>query len=130
MTKPILTAVCLMLVPFITPAAEQTVRDTTPAMERTAPDNTSVNKRDRNTQTLTPLDQSNTKADTDITQAVRKSIMNEQLSMNAKNIKIITQNGEVTLRGPVDSSAERNKIVELANAVPGIRSVNNQLEVK
>lgn len=131
MKKPVLaTAMCLMLAPFIVQAAEQSESDTSTAMERANPDNTNINKRDRNEQTLTPLDQSNTKADMNITQAIRKSIMKHELSTNAKNIKVITRNGDVTLRGPVNTSAEKEKIAELAKAVPGIKTVDNQLEVK
>ena len=65
-----------------------------------------------------------------ITQAIRKSIMQQGLSVNAKNIKIITRDGEVTLRGPVNNAAEVEKIVEVAKATQGIKSLNNQLEVK
>ena len=130
MNKPILAAVCLMSAVFIAQAEDQSATDTSIATERSAPDNTNVNKRDVNEQTLTPLDQSNSEADINITQSIRKSIMSENFSMNAKNIKIITQNGDVTLRGPVDSSAESVRIAELAKAVPGLKTLNNQLEVK
>jgi hyperosmotically inducible protein len=86
--------------------------------------------RDRNHQNLTPLDQSNNKADIDLTQAIRKSVMKNHLSMNAKNIKIISINGDVTLRGPVRNNAEKDKIAKLAKAVSGVNSLNNELEVK
>lgn len=111
-------------------AAEQVAVDPAKAPELTTPDNTRVNKRDRDEKTLTPLDQSNSEEDRSITQAIRKSIMQQGLSVNAKNIKIITRNGEVTLRGPVNNAAEVEKIVEVAKAVQGIKSLNNQLEVK
>jgi osmotically-inducible protein OsmY len=130
MNKAILAAACLVFAPFIAQAEYRSETDTSAATERTAPDNTSINKRDVNEQTLTPFDQSNSKADRNITQTIRKSIMSEDLSMNAKNIKIITRDGDVTLRGPVDSSAERVRIAELAKATPGLKSLNNQLEVK
>lgn len=111
-------------------AAEQGVANPSKALELTTPDNTRVNKRDRDEKTLTPLDQSNSEEDRSITQAIRKSIMHQELSVNAKNIKIITRNGEVTLRGPVNNAAEAEKIVQVAKAVQGIKSLNNQLEVK
>ncbi len=130
MEKPIFTGLCLMLASFMVQAAEPSGSETAPAMERSTPDNTHINKRDRNEQTLTPLDQSNTKADLRITQLIRKSIMKHHLSMDAKNIKIITRNGDVTLRGPVNNTGEREKIAALAKAVPGIKTLNNQLEVK
>ena len=130
MNKPILAAVCLTLAALTAQADDRSATGASTSSERSAPDNTRVNKRDVNQQTLTPLDQSNSKADRNITQEIRKSIMKEDLSMDAKNIKIITQNGEVTLRGPVDNSAESSRIVELAKAVPGLKGLNNQLEVK
>ncbi|MCR4346581.1 MAG: BON domain-containing protein [Sulfuricaulis sp.] len=130
MNKPVLAAVCLMFATFIAQAEDQSATDISTARERSAPDNTNINKRDVNGQTLTPLDQSNSEADINITQSIRKSIMRENFSRDAKNIKIITQNGDVTLRGPVDSSAESVRIAELAKAVPGLKTLNNQLEVK
>ena len=130
MNKPILAAACLMFAPFLAQAEDQSATDTSTATERSAPDNTNINERDVNEQTLTPLDQSNSEADINITQTIRKSLMSENFSMNAKNIKIITQNGDVTLRGPVDSSAESVRIAELAKAVPGLKTLDNQLEVK
>ena len=93
-------------------------------------DNTGMNKRDRDDRTVTPMNQSNNKEDLDITQAIRKSLMKQELSTNAKNIKVITQNGDVTLRGPVNNKAELEKVTQLAKAVPGIKNLNNELEVK
>lgn len=140
MKKSALIATLLILAPLIAQATEESVSDTPAAMERSnpdnlnpdnsKPDNTNINKRDRDNQTLTPLDQSNTQADIKITQAIRRSIMKQDFSTDAKNIKIITQNGEVTLRGAVNNNAEAMKIAALAKAVPGIKALNNQLEVK
>jgi hypothetical protein len=65
-------------------------------------DNTGKNVRDRDSNNLTPLDQSESESDRTITQEIRKAVMaDDSLSTNAKNIKIITINGVVTLRGPV-----------------------------
>jgi osmotically-inducible protein OsmY len=72
----------------------------------TQPDNTVRNVRDRNNNTLTPLDQGNSKADLQITSQIRKQIIaSKTMSVNAKNVKIITENGRVTLRGPVKTAA-------------------------
>ena len=135
MKQPLLAALCLMLTPFLAHAAEKAVYDKPAAnmpaaMEHPAPDNTDINKRDRNEQTLTPMDQSNTEGDINITKDLRKSIMKHDFSTDAKNIKIITRNGEVTLRGPVKSVTEKDAIAKLAKAVPGIKTLNNELEVK
>jgi hyperosmotically inducible periplasmic protein len=103
----------------------------TNANESADADNTARNVRDRNDSTLTPLDQSNTQADLDITRNIRKQIMaDKDLSVDAQNVKIITQNGHVTLRGPVNSLQEKNRIGEIANTVAQPENVNNKLEVK
>ena len=124
----------LLLSQMVQAAEHPVVSDTSRGMPTTAeaikPDNTKVNKRDRGAQTLTPLDQSNTRVDTNITQAIRKSIMKQKLSTNAKNIKVITQSGVVTLRGPVNSRAELETIARLAKAAPGMTTLRNELEVK
>lgn len=130
MKKPLVPILGLMLVSTLTFAAELPSVDTQPSMKQYPADNTEINKRDKNDQTLTPMDQSNTVEDTHITQAIRKEIMQEPLSMDAKNVKIITLNGEVTLRGPVKTKAEKEKIGADAKAVPGVKSLNNELEVQ
>ena len=95
-------------------------------------DNSRKNIRDRDDATLTPGDQGNTPADLEITQKIRKALVIESsgYSMTAKNIKIITVNGKVTLRGPVKSDAEKTGIVTLAKSVAGEGNVEDQLEVK
>lgn len=97
----------------------------------TEADNTARNVRDRDDRTLTPLDQGNNKSDVDITARIRKAVMAEKnMSVNAKNVKIITNHGQVTLRGPVNTLEEKRLIGELANTVASVANVNNQLEVK
>lgn len=130
MKKSLVSAMCLMLTSVMVQAADNPAGNTQMTTDHVQPDNTGINKRDRNDHTLTPMDQSGSKADREITQAIRKSIMKQELSTNAKNIKVITRNGEVTLRGPVDSKSEAEKIVTMAKAIPGIKTLNNELEVK
>jgi hyperosmotically inducible protein len=96
-----------------------------------APDNTGRNVRDTEGSTLTPMDQSEKEADVTLTQRIRQAVMDDDtLSMTAKNIKIITVNGVVTLRGPVDNEQERTRIVAKAEQLAGTKKVDNQLEVK
>ncbi len=95
------------------------------------PDNTKVNERDRNTAALTPGDQKENQSDLKITQQIRQSVMaNDSLSFTAKNVKIITAGGKVTLRGPVKTTEERNAIEAAARKVAGVAQVDNQIEVK
>jgi hyperosmotically inducible protein len=94
-------------------------------------DNSGINTRDRDTNNLTPGDQGNTAADIQLTQNIRKGLMSDSnYSMTAKNIKIITVDGKVTLRGPVNSDSEKSGIDALAKNIAGDGNVNNQLEVK
>jgi osmotically-inducible protein OsmY len=94
-------------------------------------DNTEKNVRDKNDATLTPLDQSKgSENDVEMTRRIREALMaDETLSMNAHNIKIVTLNGRTTLRGPVESAGERERILNKASKVVGIKNVENQLEV-
>jgi hyperosmotically inducible protein len=94
------------------------------------PDNTGRNVRDRNGDTKTPGDQSENEADRTITQNIRQAITaDDSLSTNAKNVKIITNDGTVTLRGPVKSEKEKAEIEAKAKQVAGVKKVDNQLEV-
>jgi hyperosmotically inducible periplasmic protein len=93
-------------------------------------DNSGKNVRDRQDTTATSGDQSNAKSDVAITQAIRKAVMaDKRLSTNAHNVKIITANGAVTLRGPVNNTEEKRNIGEKAKHAAGVKSVDNQLEI-
>ena len=94
-------------------------------------DNTGRNVRDRNDRTLTPMDQGNSKADLNTTAQIRKEIIaGKNMSTSARNVKIITNNGQVTLRGPVSTAEEKRLIGEIANRIARSENVDNQLEVK
>lgn len=96
-----------------------------------AADNTARNVRDRNSRTLTPFDQGNSAADRDTTAQIRKGILaGKGMSTNAKNVKIITLDGQVTLRGPVNTAEEKRLIGEIADGIARSENVDNQLEVK
>ena len=99
-------------------------------LAQTAPDNTGKNVRDRNDNTLTPGDQSSDKGDVELTRRIRRAVVaDKSLSTNAHNIKIITVNGMVTLRGPVKSENEKMKIVAKAQKLAGKKQIENELEV-
>ena len=94
-------------------------------------DNTGRNVRDRGSRSLTPLDQGNGQADIDTTAQIRKGIIaGKNMSVNAKNVKIITNNGRVTLRGPVNSAEEKRLIAEIAGNIALVENVDNQIDVK
>jgi hyperosmotically inducible periplasmic protein len=84
------------------------------------PDNSRVNKQDREAGAATADQQNNNRGDRDLTQQIRKSVMaDKSLSTYAHNVKIITQNGAVTLKGPVRSDDEKKSLVSKAEAVAG-----------
>jgi osmotically-inducible protein OsmY len=95
-------------------------------------DNTAKNVSDRNDATLTPGDQGDSPADREVTRKIRNvlTINASGYSATAQNIKIITVNGKVTLRGPVKTEAEKMGIVTVAKTVAGEGNVDDQLEVK
>ncbi len=94
-------------------------------------DNSARNERDRSGETVTSFDQSNDQADLDVVQAIRKAVVaHESLSLNAKNVKIITDAKRVVLRGPVKSAQERMIVDQLAKDRAAGRTVVNQLEIE
>jgi len=97
----------------------------------TLPDNSAVNVRDRAPAAVTAGQQSNAKSDQDITREIRRAVVkDDSLSMMARNVKIITVDGNVTLRGPVETQSEKTTIARLATAVAGTHNVDNQIDVK
>jgi osmotically-inducible protein OsmY len=113
--------------------AQQQSADQDSATQSNAPqpDNTKVNQRDRNANEPTADQQKSNRSDRDITQQVRKAIMEDKsLSTYAHNVKIITQNGMVTLKGPVRSEDEKKAIEAKAAEVAGGDKVTNEMDIK
>ncbi|HEV3100115.1 MAG TPA: BON domain-containing protein [Candidatus Udaeobacter sp.] len=122
MKRTLLAIVCLSTLSLAAFAADN---------EKTKPDNTATNERDRSGETKTSGDQSNSSADLKITQAIRQALMKDrELSTTAKNIKVITANGQVTLRGPVKTAQEKARVNQLARSAAGDARVDDQLDVK
>ncbi|HEY7388144.1 MAG TPA: BON domain-containing protein [Bryobacteraceae bacterium] len=95
------------------------------------PDNTRVNRRDRSSREPTADQGKNNASDRDIMQKIRRSVMDDKsLSTYAHNVKIISQNGRVTLKGPVRSEDEKQSLERKAREVAGEGNVVNQLTVK
>ena len=116
---------CALLVASIPPSAfasGRAVQDT----QQSAPDNTKTNKN----ATPTADQQKMNSTDRDITKKIRMAIHDDKsMSMYAHNVKIITQNGKVTLKGPVHSEEEKANIAAKAADVAGDGNVDNQIEV-
>jgi osmotically-inducible protein OsmY len=94
-------------------------------------DNSAKNARDRGDETITPTDQGGSAADREVTANIRKAIVDDDaLSMNAHNVKIVTKDGVVTLRGPVKNASEKTSVAARTQKVPGVKRVDNQLEIE
>ncbi len=93
-------------------------------------DNSRINKRDKSVIEVTADNQSFDKKDVALTRQIRRRIMSEKnMSTYGQNVKIITSNGLVTLKGPVMSAKEHRKILVDAKSVAGAANVIDQLEV-
>jgi hyperosmotically inducible periplasmic protein len=98
--------------------------------QQTAPDNTKVNKGDAHNDAVTADQQKMNPTDRAITQKIRAEIMKDKsLSTYAHNVKIITQDGKVTLKGPVRTQDEKNSVEGKAAAIAGDTNVTSQIEV-
>ncbi len=96
-----------------------------------APDNTKVNERDKAKSQPTADQAKNGATDRDIMQKIRKSVVaDKSLSTYGHNVKIISQQGKVTLKGPVHTDEEKKNIEAKAVEVAGAGNVTNMLEVK
>ena len=125
-TKTGILASGLLLSFWIGPVYAQATDDTT------KPDNTSVNKRDRNPGEATADQQKMNAADRALTAKIRKAVIaDKSLSTYAHNVKIISQNGTVTLKGPVHSDDEvRSIMAKATDDAGGPDKVVNQMSVK
>ena len=112
-----------ILIAYSSQGQHAKVTPSNPAVsDSTEADNTKRNSSEQNKNTDTAEKQSNSKDDLALTQKIRQAVMKDgSLSMNAKNVKIIAQDGEITLKGPVDSQQEKDTIGTKAGKIAGKR---------
>jgi osmotically-inducible protein OsmY len=95
-----------------------------------APDNTKVNTRDRAKGAVTADQQKENANDRELTQKIRRELMRDKtLSRYAHNVKVIAQGGQVTLKGPVRSEAEKQSVESKAVDVAGAGHVTDQMSI-
>lgn len=100
------------------------------AMAQTPADNTKVNTRDRAKGAVTADQQKDNTNDRDLTQKIRRALMaDKSLSSYAHNVKVVAQGGQVTLKGPVRSDAEKQSVEAKAVSVAGAGHVTNEISV-
>jgi len=125
MKRILLSVLCISALTFSASAEDKE------SASKPAVDNTAKNERDASGDSKTSGDQSESPEDIKITAAIRRAIVaDDSLTMTATNVKIITADGKITLRGPVKTAAEKTKIAELAKKEAGKATIDNQLEVK
>lgn len=121
-------AACMMAGAALLSAQNVSAEDDKPVDPKA--DNTKTNVRDRDAGELTAGSQSQKKDDVDITAKIRKMVVGDNtLSTNAHNVKIITVDGMVTLKGPVKSEAEKAAVEQHAIHIVGDKKITNQIEI-
>jgi len=124
--KSVLLGASLLIGPALMAQPVQQPSDS----QQTPPDNTKANQRDKDQSAPTADQQKMNPTDREITKKIRAAIHEDKsLSTYAHNIKIITQDGKVTLKGPVRSEDEKRNIAAKAAAVAGDGNVTNQIDV-
>jgi hyperosmotically inducible periplasmic protein len=124
--RTVLCTAVLLTAGVVASAQEPSTQQASPA-----PDNTKVNERDRSQNEPTADQQKDNRSDRDITQQIRQSIMKDKsLSTYAHNIKIVTKDGQVTLKGPVRSEDEKQAIEAKAAEVARDGQVTSELNIK
>jgi osmotically-inducible protein OsmY len=97
---------------------------------QTPPDNTKVNKQDRDKSAVTADQQKENATDRALTQKIRRSLLADKtLSTYAHNVKVVSQNGQVTLKGPVRTDAEKQAVEAKAREIAGADHVVDQMSV-
>lgn len=98
--------------------------------QQPAPDNSKTNQRDRDKSAATADKQNMGPEDRELTKKIRSAIISDKsLSIYAHNVKIIAQNGKVTLKGPVRSAEEKAAVLSKATEVAGEGNVTDQMDV-
>ncbi len=122
---------CLFIVLLLLSCGTLALAQDSAGQSAPASDNTKMNQRDRNPNEPTADQQQNNLSDRDLTQQVRKAIeADKDLSTYAHNVKVIAQNGQVTLKGPVRSEEEKRAVEAKAREVAGKGKVTSELTVK
>ena len=112
-------------------SAQQPANNSSADTGAAAPDNTKVNKRDRNKAEPTADQQKENKSDRELARNVRRSLVKDKsLSSYAHNIKVVAQDGKVTLKGPVHSAEEKQAVeAKAAEAAGGADKINSEIEI-
>ena len=129
MSKALVRFLSLLIVLFSTLTLVW-AQDADTRQSQQAPDNTKINQRDRSKSEPTADQQKNNPSDRELARQIRRAIVKDKsLSTYAHNIKVIAQDGMVTLKGPVNSQEEKQAIEAKASAIAGQGKITNEIEV-
>jgi hyperosmotically inducible periplasmic protein len=121
----------LIMMAFMVAGSMTRSQAQTADQQGTSPDNTKMNAQDRHKASPTADQQKDNRSDREITQQIRQSLVKDKsLSSYGHNVKVITQNGQVTLKGPVRSDDEKEAIEAKATEVVGENKVTSELNIK
>jgi hyperosmotically inducible periplasmic protein len=121
----------LILMAFMVAGSMMRSQAQTTEQQGTSPDNTKMNAQDRDKASPTADQQKDNRSDREITQQIRQSLVKDKsLSTYGHNVKVITQHGQVTLKGPVRSEDEKKAIEAKATEVAGETKVTSELNIK
>ncbi len=130
-TVPTALLAALLMGGWAVAGAQPVAQQSTDQSATPQADNTRMNRQDRNSNEATADQQKADRSDREITQQIRKSIMDDKsLSTYGHNVKVITQNGMVTLKGPVRSEEEKKAVEAKAAEVAGADKVTNEIDVQ
>ena len=128
-TRAVVSVLVVMV--FIAAGAITHSQAQTTEQHGTSPDNTKTNAQDHDKASATADQQKDNRSDREITQQIRQSLVKDKsLSTYGHNVKVITQNGQVTLKGPVRSDDEKKAIEAKATEVAGENKVTSELNIK
>lgn len=130
MSQPFLFSTALLAGLLTVTAVNSQTTGTDSATKHAAADNTKANAADRNTDAMTPADQSNDQDAINVTAGIRRAVLDDKsLSTSAHNIKIVTKGDVVTLRGPVASADEKQRVEALAMQAATGKQVRNEISI-
>jgi hyperosmotically inducible periplasmic protein len=129
MSKALVRFLSLLIVLFSTLTLVW-AQDADTKQSQQAPDNTKINQRDRSKSEPTADQQKDNRSDRELARQIRRAIVKDKsLSTYAHNIKVIAQDGMVTLKGPVNTQEEKQAIEAKAAAIAGQGKITNEIEV-
>ena len=131
MHKRTIASFILLCMAALSPAQQSPASSSPADTSATAPDNTKINKRDRDKNQPTADQQKENQSDRELARNIRHSLVKDKsLSSYAHNIKVVAQNGAITLKGPVRSAEEKQAVeAKAAEVAGGADKINSQIEV-